>query len=85
MLASCKIQNGLPACFWTDSWDLGVSIWKYPDLYAYAHKNIIVRSFLQGDIEILLWLPLSMVASRQLTELNAALDDFHLSIEERDS
>jgi hypothetical protein len=64
---------------------LGVLRWKYPELYAYApKKNISVKSFIQGDIENFLWLPLSMVASAQLTELQATLSSFHLSLEENE-
>lgn len=85
MISSCVVKNGLTVNFWNDSWNVGVLKWKYPDLYEFAHnKNIIVQSFVSTDVENLLWLPLSMTASSQLTELQGLLQQFNLGLESPD-
>jgi hypothetical protein len=47
MLASCKAGRGNSICFWSDTWDLGVLRWKYPQLFSFAkNQNVSIKKFL---------------------------------------
>lgn len=66
MTSSCNATNGATVSFWEDSWNLGVMKLIYPELNTYAlNKYISVKAFLEGRIEDLFWLPLTLTTSNE--------------------
>lgn len=81
MLSSCSVKSGISTSFWHDTWDFGVLKWKFHELYNFAlKKKVSVQTFIQSDVEQLLWLPLSVTASNELTELQNCLQNFQLDL-----
>lgn len=81
MLSSCSVKSGISTSFQHDTWDFGVLKWQFHELYNFAlKKKISVQTFIQSDVEQLLWLPLSITASNELTKLQNCLQNFQLDL-----
>jgi hypothetical protein len=86
MIASCKARKGNSICFWSDTWDLGVLKWRYPQLFSFAkNQNISLQKFLSQDAYTNFFTPLSEEAANQWTELDILIQSLELvsSVDDR--
>jgi hypothetical protein len=79
MIASCKAGKGNSVYFWSDTWDLGVPKWKYPQLFSFAkNQNISLQKFLSQDAYANFFTPLSEEAVEQWSELDNLIQRLEL-------
>jgi hypothetical protein len=74
MIATCNVGRGNSICFWSDTWNLGVLKWQFPQLFSFAkNQNISVEKFLSQDVYANFSTPLTVEAAEQWIQLSALL------------
>jgi hypothetical protein len=74
VLASCNVAEATPFVFWSDTWNVGVLKWKFPQLFSFAkNQKILVESFLSQDVYANFSTPLTVEGAEQWIQLSAML------------
>lgn len=70
---------------WYDNWSDQALVSSFPQLHSFARKdNCSLRFFLDNEMSRVFFLPLSVQASNQLTELQENINGMHLEHMQKD-
>lgn len=84
--AICHPNSGTSCSLWNDPWSDGILELNLPHLFSFTRKkNCSLRFFLDNDLNRVFFLPLSVQASDQLTELQQTMDDRQWEYNQHDS
>jgi hypothetical protein len=71
---------GNTVCFWSDTWNLGVLKWQFPQLFSFCkNQNISVEKFLSHDVYANFSTPLSVEAAEQWFHLSDMLHSLEIT------